>query len=54
MTFVDEIGFERKPRKLGSANVEVVLRFPFELPNSLEAEVLLDARVACGSARQRS
>jgi len=28
VTFVDEIGFERKPRKLRAANVDVVLRFP--------------------------
>ena len=27
MTFVDEIGLERKPRKLGAANADVVLRF---------------------------
>ena len=30
VTFVDEIGFERKPRKLGAANADVVLRFPLE------------------------
>jgi hypothetical protein len=29
MTFVDEIGFERKARKLGAANGDVVRRFPF-------------------------
>jgi hypothetical protein len=54
MTFVDEIGFERKPRRLGAANVDVVRRFPLELPNSLEVEVPLDARVAYRSACQRS
>jgi hypothetical protein len=54
VTFVDEIGFERKPRKLGAANADVVLRFPLELPNSLEAEVPLDMRIACRSATQRS
>ncbi len=54
MTFVDEIGLERKPRKLGAANVDVVLRFPLELTNSLEVEVPLDTRVACRSACQRS
>jgi hypothetical protein len=27
LTFVDEIGFERKPRKLAAANADVVLRF---------------------------
>jgi hypothetical protein len=51
VTFVDEIGFERKPPKLGATNVDVALRFPLELPNSLEVEVPLDARVACRSAR---
>jgi hypothetical protein len=49
VTFVDEIGFERKPRKLGTANADVVLRFPLELPNSLEIEVPLYTRVACRS-----
>ena len=53
VTFVDEIGFERKPRKLGAANADVVLRFPLELSNSLEVEVPLDMRVACRSARDR-
>ena len=46
MTFVDEAGFERKPRKLGAANSDVVLRFPLERPNS-EVEVPFDTRVAC-------
>ena len=32
VTFVDETGFEGKPRKFGAANVDVVLRFPLELP----------------------
>jgi hypothetical protein len=50
VTFVDEICFERKPRKLGPANDDVVLRFPLELPNSLEVEVPLDTRVACRKA----
>ena len=54
MTLVDEIGFERKPRKLGAADADFVLRFPLELPNSLEVEVPLDMRVACRSACQRS
>jgi hypothetical protein len=54
VTFVDEIGFERNPRKLGAANVDVVLRFPLELPNSREVEVPLDTRVACRRACQRS
>ena len=31
MTFVDEIGFERKPRKLCAANADVVLRFRLSL-----------------------
>lgn len=44
------IGFERKPRKLGAANADVVLRLPLELPNGLEVEVPLDMRVACRSA----
>ncbi len=35
MTFVNEIGFERTPRKLGAANADVVFRFPFALPKSL-------------------
>lgn len=39
MTFVDEIGFERDPRKLGAADADVLLRSPLELPDSLEAEV---------------
>ena len=54
VTFVDEIGFERKPRKLGAANADVLLRFPLELPNSLEVEFPLDTRVACCSPSQRS
>lgn len=54
MTLVNEIGFERQPSKLGTANVDVVLRFPFELPNSFEVEIPLDVRVACRSACQRS
>ena len=43
MTFVDEIGFECKRRKLGAADADVVLRFPFELPNGRNVEVPLDA-----------
>src|ERR1700680_4121790 len=54
VTFVDKIGFERKPRKLGAANADVVLRFSLELPNRLGVEVPLDTRVACRSAGQRS
>ena len=54
VTFVDEIGFERKPRKLGAADADVVLRFVLELPNSREVEVPLDIRVACSKACQRS
>ena len=54
MTFVDEIGFERKSRKLGAANDHVVLRFPLELPNSFDVEVPLDTRVARRSVCQRS
>ena len=42
MTLVDEIGFERKPRKFGAADADVVLRLGLELPNSLEVEVPLD------------
>ena len=47
MTFVDEIGFDRKCRKLRAANVDVVLRFLLQLPNDLHVEVPLDTRVAC-------
>ena len=47
VTFVDEIGFERKPRKLGAANVDVMRRLPLELPNSLKIKAPLEARVAC-------
>jgi hypothetical protein len=54
VTFVDEIGFERKPRKLGAADADVVLRFPLELSNRLEVEVPLNARVAGRSTGQRS
>ncbi len=54
VTFVDEIGVERKPGQLGTADADVVLRLSLELPNSLELEVPFDTRVACGSARQRS
>jgi hypothetical protein len=31
VTFVDEIGFERKPRKLRAPNADVVIRLPLEL-----------------------
>jgi len=53
MTFVDEIGFEGEPRKLGAADSDIELRFPLELPDSLEVEVPLDTRVACRNACQR-
>ena len=54
LTFIDEIGVERTPRKLGAANDDVVLRFPLERPNSLAVELPLDSRVACRRACQRS
>lgn len=46
MTFVDEIGLERKPRKLRAANADVVSRFLLEPPNSFKVEALLDVGVA--------
>jgi hypothetical protein len=54
VTFVDEIGRERKPRKFGAANVDVVFGFPLELSNGLEVEVPLDTCVASRRACQRS
>jgi hypothetical protein len=54
VTLVDEIGFERKPRKLSAPNDDGVIRFSLELANSLEVEVPLDTRVACRRACQRS
>src|ERR1051326_9423859 len=57
VTFIDEIGFERKPRELGAANDDVVRRLPLERPNSLDVEVPLDTRVArprgCQSSRKQ-
>jgi len=55
VTFVDKIGFERKPRKLGAANIDVALRFQLELPNSFEDRSPASTpRVACRIACQRS
>src|SRR5258707_5163624 len=54
VTFVDEIGFERKSCQLGAANEDVVLRFALELPSRLGIELPLDTRDACRSACQRS
>jgi hypothetical protein len=49
VTFVDEIGFERKSCQLGAANEDVVLRFALELPSRLGIELPLDTRDACGA-----
>jgi hypothetical protein len=54
VTFINQIGFERKSRQLGSANEDIVLRLPLELPSRLGVEVPLDMRRACRSACQRS
>ena len=54
VTFVDEIGFERKSCQLGAANEDVVLRFALQLPSRLGIELPLDTRDACRSACQRS
>src|SRR5919197_1386815 len=54
VTFVDEIGFERKSRQLGAADEDVVLRFALQLPSRLGIELPLDTRDACRSPCQRS
>ena len=54
MTFVDETGFKCKPRKLGAANVDIVLRFALELRDHFGVEGPLEARVArCDTVRVR-
>ena len=54
VTFVDEIGFERKCCQFGAANEDVVRRFALEFPSCLGIELPLDTRDACRSACQRS
>ena len=54
VTFVNEIGFERKSCQLGTANEDVVLRFALELPSRLRIELSLDTRGACRSICKRS
>ena len=54
VTFVDQIRGERKARQLRAANVDVVRRFPLELPNSLDVEFPLDTGIARRSGCQRS
>ena len=54
MTLVDEIGFEREPRKLGAANADVTLGFLLEFPNAFDVEIPFETRVGRRRARQRS
>jgi hypothetical protein len=54
VTFVDEIGFERKSRQLGASDEDVMLRFALELTSRLGIELSLDTLDACRSASQRS
>src|SRR4029077_1260674 len=54
VTFVDEIGFERKSCQLGAANEDVVRRFALEFPSCLGIALPRDTRDACRSACQRS
>jgi len=54
MALVDEIGFERKPCKLGAPDADVSLRLPLKLSNSLDIEIALDSCVACRCDCQRS
>src|SRR3954466_6386539 len=54
VTFVDEMGLQRKCRQFGAANEDVGRRFALESPSCLGIELPLDARSACRSACQRS
>jgi hypothetical protein len=42
VTFVDEIGFERKRCQFGAANEDVVRRFALECPDCLGIELALE------------